>query len=128
KRLDEEGGRYAAKIVRDQLAVQLLLKRSRPDALIMPMDSEAERKFAQSVHKHLSAAGEEATLWIGLHRDGQEEPAGQWAPPIPCDAVLSRPCEADEILCELDRLFNSTASPVAQFDPASTTPAVVTAT
>src|SRR5690606_24115657 len=79
KRLDEEGGRYAAKIVRDQLAVQLLLKRSRPHALIMPMDSEAERKFAQSVHKHLSAAGEEATLWIGLHRDGQEEPAGQWA-------------------------------------------------
>jgi CheY-like chemotaxis protein len=126
KRLDEEGGRYAAKIVRDQLAVQLLLKRSRPDALIMPMDTEPERKFALSVHKHLSTHQEGAPMWIGLHRIGDQDETN-WTPPIPCDAVLPRSCDAEEILSQLDRLFNNPTSSTDDRDPAGESAAVVTA-
>jgi CheY-like chemotaxis protein len=125
KRLDELGGRYAAKIVRDQLAVQLLLKRSRPDALIMPMDTEPERKFAASVHKHLSSQPEGTPVWIGLHRVTDEP---DWKPPVACDAVLQRPCEADQVLAELDRLFNDPTSSRSAAQSADEALAVVAAT
>ena len=106
QKLDEQGGRYTAKIVRDQLAVQLLLKRSKPDALIMPLDTDAEREFAVAVHKHLKKK-EIPAKWIGLHANGDEENSSDWKPPIPCNAVVSRPCDADQILGELDRIFNN---------------------
>src|SRR5690606_10226438 len=108
-------------------AVQLLLKRSHPDALIMPLDTEAERKFAGSVHKHLSDQQEQAPLWIGLHRAAEGEAAGDWTPPIPCDTVLHRPCDADEVLAELDRLFNNTTSTSNAHESADEAVAVVTA-
>lgn len=106
KRLDDEGGRYAAKIVRDQLAVQLLLKRSRPDALIVPLDTEEERTFAIGLHKHLSTQ-ESGPFWIGLRAADDGDDATDWTPPVPCDAVVERPCDAEQILVALDRIFNS---------------------
>lgn len=108
KRLDDEGGRYAAKIVRDQLAVQLLLKRSCPDALVMPLDTQAERDFALSLHNHFSKQ-ESRPLWIGLH-SLQEDESQDWTPPMPCDALVQRPCDADKVLSALDHIFNNGGS------------------
>lgn len=122
QRLDDEGGRYSAKIVRDQLAVQLLLKRGRPDALVVPLDTEAEQQFAVSIHKHL-AAQNASPCWIGLRSSENGETDEPWSPPIPCNAVVNRPCDADQILSELDRLFNGAPDPQIGHEPEAAEPA-----
>jgi CheY-like chemotaxis protein len=120
QRLDETGGRYSAKIVRDQLAVQLLVKRSRPDALVMPLDSKAEREFAAGIFKHVREQNPDAK-WIGLHAAAG---SADWKPPVPCDAIVSRPCDAEQILTALDRIFNQPSASQADRSP-EPKPAVV---
>lgn len=108
QKLDEQGNRYSVKIVRDQLAVQLLVKRSRPDALIVPLDSDEEREFANSIQKHLSTQDVQAK-WIGVYTADAEQQPADWDPPVFCDEVIRRPYEAEQILTALDRVFNEIA-------------------
>ena len=109
QKLDEQSGRYSAKIVRDQLAVQLLVKRSRPDALVLPLDSEEERKFALSIQKHMEDQQSHAK-WIGVYSPQADDQPENWEPPISCDEMVHRPYEPDQILAALDRVFDAKAA------------------
>ena len=86
------------------MAIQLLLKRSQPDALVMPLDTDDERAFAEGVRKHLDQQSS-LTKWIGV----RTEPADQqgWTAPIPCDAIVARPYAPDAVLSALDEMFNT---------------------
>jgi CheY-like chemotaxis protein len=104
QKLDEQAGRYAAKIVRDQLAVQLLVKRSRPDALVLPLDSEEQRSFALGIQKHLE--GQQAhTRLIGVYSSQADDQPENWDPPVSCDEMIQRPYEPEQVLAVLDRVF-----------------------
>ncbi|MGD9858327.1 MAG: response regulator [Planctomycetaceae bacterium] len=101
--------RFAAKIVRDQLAVQLLLKRSRPQVLVVPFDTERERQFAENVRKQVHSKRIEMKL-VGILAADADERSGSAAAEV-FDATVTRPYTADQILEALDDALASSSEP-----------------
>jgi CheY-like chemotaxis protein len=102
--LAQPGGRFAAKIVRDQLAVQLLLKRTRPDILVLPFDSDADRQFAESVREQITAHDREVKL-VGMHSPEEgDDTAGQSL--YGCDAALPRPFTSEQVIEAVEHALN----------------------
>ena len=94
------------------LAVQLLLKRSRPDVLILPVQSAEEVKFAAHVQQQL-AANDLDVKCVGVlssRIDGKEP--GQT--PVACHAYLTRPYTAEQCLEAVEQALSNegTISPV----------------
>jgi CheY-like chemotaxis protein len=87
--------RYSGRVVRDQLGLQLLLKRSKPDAVVMAVDTDEFRELAARLRAGNSLQG---VPWIAItNEDGAEGTEG-------FDAVLHRPYGKEDIEKALDSL------------------------
>ncbi|MFG0335886.1 MAG: response regulator [Maioricimonas sp. JB049] len=97
--------RYAGKVVRDRLALQLLLRRSQPDVLVVPLSNDADRELALGLRVQLEDKSPE-TRWVGI----VESVADAADLPFECDALLERPFGADEVLKVLETACAGTGS------------------
>jgi hypothetical protein len=103
--------RYVGKVVRDRLGMQLLLKRSRPDAVLLALDSGENWLFANDVRQS-KEFGDSKLVGIlppsGTAHHGTaaaEDPSR-----LHLDAVLRRPYNSQQLSQTLDRLFHETGS------------------
>lgn len=106
---DHVPGRFSAKIVRDQLAVQLLLKRSRPDVLILPLESDRDQQVAAKIREQLESRQVDMKI-VGVLADDEtsDTPSSDLF-----DAVVSRPYTAEHILAAIDEVMENGASHAA---------------
>ena len=96
--LSPESGRYSGRVVRDELGMQLLLKRTQPDALLLSLDDEAQRELAASLRNDDKLA---ESKFIGITNPESENEAAR----LQLDALVERPLDAETVLETLDRLF-----------------------
>jgi CheY-like chemotaxis protein len=102
--------RYVGKVVRDRLGMQLLLKRSRPDAILLALDNGENLLMATEMRRS-KEFGDSKLVGIlpshGANHDGDlpADPAR-----LHLDAVLRRPYSADQMAQTLDGLFENTGS------------------
>jgi hypothetical protein len=98
--------RYVGKVVRDRLGMQLLMKRSRPDAVLLALDSGENWLFASEMRRSKEFSGSKL---VGIlpssggplnGGDGHKDPTR-----LNLDAVLRRPYSADQLAETLDQLF-----------------------
>lgn len=101
------GSRYTGKVVRDRLALQLVLKRTRPDALIVSMVGDASLDLVREFYPRESLAG---VKWIAITMD-ESQASAQWD--CQFDAVLRRPYTTEQLRWALDEVFESGRSEVA---------------
>lgn len=101
--LQDHANRLTLKMVRDQLAIRLLLKRSRPNVLILPMETDAEITFAAQVQQELAAQNTDVKF-IGV-LEGRAERETSAHTPVVCDAYLNRPYSSDQCLKVLEQLL-----------------------
>lgn len=86
------------RVVRDQLGLQLLLKRGTPDAVLMAVDTDEFRSLAEKIRKTV-AAEFDAVRWVAiLPQDGETN----GNPPAGFDAVLKRPYTAEDVVDSLE--------------------------
>jgi CheY-like chemotaxis protein len=92
--------RYSGRVVRDQLGLQLLLKRSKPDAVVMAVDNDDFRELAARLraNEHLDLGG---VRWVAITDDAANKLKG-------FDAVLHRPYKKEDIEEALDSLKYTT--------------------
>jgi CheY-like chemotaxis protein len=125
-------GRYQGRVVRDRLALQLVLKRSHVDVLVFSLNSEQDavlcRDVHTAVHERLSNV-----KWIALvPATGEEDLHSAWSKRlgIEFDNVLRHPCPAETLGKTLDDLFADRQPPArgeAQAaEPATESPEIAT--
>lgn len=104
--LVRDNQRYVGKVVRDRLGMQLLLKRSRPDAVLLALDSGENWLFASEMRRSKELA---ESKWVGIlpsaghlsaGNDGARDPSR-----LNLDAILRRPYSAEQLAETLDGLF-----------------------
>ncbi len=79
---------FSLKVVRDRLSLQLLLKRQRPEVIVVALDSEVGQQVVEE-----SAQALAETRWIGIVSD-ESEAAGVRDR---CERLLTRPYSIDEL-------------------------------
>jgi hypothetical protein len=98
--------RYVGKVVRDRLGMQLLMKRSRPDAVLLALDSGENWLLASEVRRSKDFNGSKL---VGILPTGGVPAGGTDAQRDPArlnlDAVLQRPYSAEQLAQTLDQLF-----------------------
>jgi CheY-like chemotaxis protein len=121
--------RYQGRVVRDRLALQLVLKRAQPEALIFSLTSgeaiQTCRECYASVHQALPK-----TRWIAIVPAADGDQANEnWSRRlgVPFNATLHHPVQLESLLQTLDGLFATPIQPtdekpvVAQQAPGATT-------
>lgn len=99
--------RYTPRFVRDALSLQALLKRSRPDAVLLPMDSYNEPDTRKNVERLLELLDTSVKL-IGVC--DEQLPPGTVAS-LGLNAELRRPYDAQHLLTALDAVFENELAP-----------------
>jgi hypothetical protein len=104
--------RYVGKVVRDRLGMQLLMKRARPDAVLLALDCGENWLLASEMRRSKEFTG---SKMIGILPSGASAPNGSDAPRDPTrlnlDAVLQRPYSAEQLAQTLDQLFAQSQYP-----------------
>lgn len=102
--LEESDNRYAGKVVRDKLALQLLLKRAVPHTLIFSADDD---QVCQIVRQMFATQNPKAASVrrIALCRDSGQDTDWHSRVGFQPHDVLSRPCTADSLFASMDRVF-----------------------
>lgn len=105
--LRENSSRYVGKVVRDRLALQLVLKRGRPDVVIFAADDEASCKAIKELFDTDAAPGQ-ASKRIAIASDSSACPAEQWQKRIGFvpHAILARPYTTEMLLDAVDQVFS----------------------
>lgn len=111
--------RYTGKVVRDRLALQLLLKRSRPDGVILAVRSDDELRFAVGLHRRLSTDRPELS-WVFILPPREELKEDGIVPPELREraTILHRPYDAEQVLGALQRAFGNAEPPAEPDDEA----------
>ena len=96
---------YTGKVVRDRLAMQLVLKRSRPDALVIGLNDDRSRQLAEELLRACSSKLTE-TKWIaavGDNADLTRDELRQWHERLPrqFDGFIRQPYDAEEVVAKL---------------------------
>jgi hypothetical protein len=107
------GDRYACKVVKDPLALQMVLRREQPDALVFALDDPAAAKMCRDLY----FAGQESLAnvkWLAIVPAVDEDTAGSdlrshWTArtKVTFDAVVARPYRSDSVWEALDRVYAS---------------------
>ncbi|MCA9076841.1 MAG: response regulator [Planctomycetaceae bacterium] len=113
---------FNLKIVRDQLAVRLLLKRSRPDVLILPLEADGEITFAAQAQQELAAKDADVRI-VGVlsSTDDRDTPRHT---PVACDAYLTRHYSAEQCLKAVEQAMSD--EPVTQVAESHESPSLAT--
>ncbi|MCA9125780.1 MAG: response regulator [Planctomycetales bacterium] len=104
--LEESDNRYAGKVVRDKLALQLVLKRSIPHTLAFAADDEAactllSKLFATKDPRAAKIKRVAITSNISNLQNLQEQMGFR------IDETIARPCTAEQLFLAMDRLLNN---------------------
>jgi len=89
--------RYSGRVVRDQLGLQLLLKRSKPDAVVLAVDKPEFRELAARLRANRQI-DLEGVRWIAISGNGRGKGTDGF------DAVLQRPYGKGDLEQALDSL------------------------
>ena len=117
--LEATRGRYLGKVVKDRLALQLVLKRTRPDAILFGLDGGESEALCREVY----FAGQEPLRragWVALVPPGHPLTAAAGRPlraEIPWNAVLVRPCPAEQLIQALDKVLDRDTTPANAAPP-----------
>lgn len=114
--------RFAGKIVRDRLGIQLLMKRSRPDVVVVPWNTDENRRFAQELAQSVDGP-DSAVKWIGVLPANDDQ--GDEFNGFSVDGLLRSPYQRDDLISELNRVLAE--SHVTDAQPASTSPELLAA-
>ncbi len=104
--LEESDNRYAGKVVRDKLALQLILKRAVPHTLIFAGDDD---QVCQIVHQMFASQNPRAANIRRIALSGPTGDSIDWESRVgfkPHD-VLTRPCNAEAMFESMDRIFEA---------------------
>ncbi len=106
--LEQSDGRYVGKVVRDKLALQLVLKRAVPHTLIFAGDDKESCQLIKQLFatKNPKAAEVKRIALLANDQDGQSV---EWIGRVgfyPHDTI-ARPCSAQSLFESLDRLHAS---------------------
>lgn len=131
--LRENTSRYAGKVVRDRLALQLILKRARPDVLVFAADDDVSCKYIKDMLAAESADTQDIkciAVAAPAASDGGVEQWHQRLGFIP-NQVLARPYTTEMLLDAVDGVLQKspepTPTPIASPAPAPAPRAVETA-
>lgn len=119
--LQDHAERLTLKIVRDQLAVRLLLKRSRPDVLILPLEVDGDITFAAQAQQELAAKDADVKL-VGILASPENRETPRHTP-VACDAYLNRPYSPEQCLQAVEQALSGEGVadvPVASEEPTLT--------
>ncbi len=104
--LEESDNRYSGKVVRDKLALQLVLKRTIPHTLVFAGDDDATCVLIRNVFatndpraakiKRVAMTDNSSQRFDSVQRVGFQ-----------VDATLARPCTAEQLFTVMDRLQNT---------------------
>ena len=95
------------KVVRDRLSLQLVLKRHRPDVLVVCVDSESSRRAVEEI-RHMRTSDLSQTAWVAVGSEHAQpgEPPVEWAARVP------RPYTASQLLDVLEEVRQAAAQAV----------------
>jgi hypothetical protein len=99
--------RYAGKVVRDRLALQLVLKRSKPTAILFNLETDESVELC----RELFASGAEALAaakWLAVAPGEHADPQAHWSSElqIPFSAVLPQSWSPAQLEASLDQAFD----------------------
>ena len=119
--LEDSDHRYMGKVVRDKLALQLVLKRSVPHTLVFAADDDASCQLVQKLFStdNPKAADVRRIAVIGQQEDGHNI---QWDQRLGFqpDAVVNRPSDAETLFAAMDRIHqNDNGSDPGSHHPAA---------
>jgi hypothetical protein len=101
--LEESDHRYSGKVIRDKLALQLVLKRAIPHTLVFAGDDESAcaliKKLLSLDDPNVMRMKRVALTSDGSHRDDWSQRLG-----FRVDDTLTRPCSAKQLFAALNRL------------------------
>ncbi len=98
----------AAKLVKDRLALQLLLRRTRPDVLLLPMATREDIKFAAGLQAQLDQKGT-ATRLVAIVPKAEEAGFDLKEVPVRFAAMLHEPFDADAVVRVLEEALTAPA-------------------
>ncbi len=104
--LEDSDNRYSGKVVRDKLAMQLVLKRSVPHTLIFSVDEDASCELIRQLfatENPNAARVKRIAIASGDSNDTNWEERLGFTP----DDVISRPCTAELMFRSMDRLLGA---------------------
>ncbi|MEM9588189.1 MAG: response regulator [Planctomycetota bacterium] len=111
---ERNSGAFAVKVVRDPLALQLLLRRTQPDAIVFDAEQPAQR---QTIAELVSAGAlAESTLTIAIGGGAELAPELGLVP----NASISRPYTARETLQWIGEAMQSAGTSNAAVEPPAT--------
>lgn len=104
--LEDADNRYVGKVVRDKLALQLILKRSVPHTIIFASEDDSSCELMKQAFStgHPKAANVKRIALVG-GEEGLHE--GNWSERVGFepDDVIARPCTAELLFQAMDRLY-----------------------
>lgn len=105
--LRENSSRYAGKVVRDRLALQLVLKRTRPDVLVFAADDDASCAYIKEMFAADGANSRGAKRIAVTARSASDGAADRWQKRLGFapDSVLPRPYTTEMLLAAVDGVF-----------------------
>lgn len=105
--LGESSNRYATKVVRDRLALQLVLKRSRPDVLVFAADDQAACNHIKELLAAAAAQMQDAKYVAVTTEAGCRVAASEWQKYLGFvpNHVLARPYTTDTLLEAVDKVL-----------------------
>jgi DNA-binding MarR family transcriptional regulator len=111
--LEDSDHRYSGKVVRDKLALQLVLKRLIPNTLVFASDNPAACNL---IGKLLATKDPRLAKMRVLAISGDNQ-AANWHEGLGfrIDATVPRPCTADKLFTEMDRILNGDNVPTRVF-------------
>ena len=113
--LSANSQQYYGKVVRDRFALQLVLRRAKPDVFAISLGNSD----ALEVIKEFQLSENEGARWIGLVPSGGDEAMIRQtldSQELAVDLLVERPNDATELIAALDRVFLET--PEVRAEPA----------
>ncbi|GAB4154543.1 MAG: hypothetical protein Tsb009_31200 [Planctomycetaceae bacterium] len=102
-----DSDRFQGKLIRDRLGVQLLLKRSTPNVLVVPWDTEENRNFVRELQKTLGEKAE-GVKWIGVLPEGNsgDQASDDAQNGFTPDGLVTAPYSRDDLVLALTDVFS----------------------
>ncbi len=104
--LEDSDNRYAGKVVRDKLALQLVLKRAVPHTLVFDADEQSSCDLMKQLFNTPNAKAAKVKR-IAVVNTGETSPSLDWNERVGFspDEVIARPCTAEMLFRAMDRLL-----------------------
>jgi hypothetical protein len=104
--LTEGASAYTGRVVRDRLALQLVLRRTSPDVILVALDCEESCKLAVELNQ-ADKLGPVKWIGIGVHEAEADDLSARVG--LPLSSVITRPYSLEQVVSALDAAFSKDA-------------------